>query len=167
MKIYNWYIKYKLRKYVSRGLIYGDQCRFLGNPSFGSEPYLIRIGNRCTITSGVRFITHDGGTWIFRDNEKYKGIKKYGKIEIGNNCFIGINSIIMPGVTIGDNCVIGAGSVVTKSIPSNSVAAGNPAKIIMTVEEYINRSSDKAVPFNNVMETKREYLSKYFWGEKS
>ena len=58
---------------------------------------------------------------------------RYGKIIIGNNCFIGARSTILPGVTIGDNTIIGAGSVVTKDIPSNVVAVGNPCKIIKDI----------------------------------
>lgn len=49
---------------------------------------------------------------------------------IGSNCFIGCNVTIMPGIAIGDHCIIGAGSVVTKDIPSNSIAVGNPAKVV-------------------------------------
>lgn len=55
-------------------------------------------------------------------------------IVIGNNCWIGANVVVLPGVQIGDNCVIGAGSVVTKSFDSNLVIAGNPAKIIKVNE---------------------------------
>ena len=52
--------------------------------------------------------------------------------KIGRNCFIGVRSLILPGVTIGDECCIGAGSVVTKDIPSNSVAVGCPARVVKT-----------------------------------
>ena len=60
---------------------------------------------------------------------------KTAPVLIGKNCFIGCNCLILKGVTIGDNCVIGAGSVVTKSIPANSTAAGNPAKVIRSLNE--------------------------------
>ena len=53
-----------------------------------------------------------------------------GHVEIGDNCFIGFGSTILPGVTIGENCVIGAGSVVTRDIPSNSIASGSPARVL-------------------------------------
>ncbi len=56
-------------------------------------------------------------------------------VHIGNNVWIGGNSVICPGVTIGDNCVIGAGSVVTKDIPAWSLAAGNPARVIRTITD--------------------------------
>ena len=97
----------------------------------------MEIGDRVTITSGVRMLTHDGATWLVRDE---KGRRyHYARVKIGNDVFIGIDSIIMPGVQIGDNVIVAAGSVVTKSIPSNSIVAGNPAKIIGTVGSYKNK----------------------------
>ena len=113
---------------------FGKNVRILHFPRFGSEPYLIEIGDNVTITRGVSFVNHDGGAALFR--RERPGLNAFGKIKIGNNVFIGINSIILPGVTIGDNVVIGAGSLVNKSIPSNSVFAGVPAKYIKSIEEY-------------------------------
>lgn len=101
---------------------------------FGTEPYLVKIGNHCTIAPNVIFMTHDGATWVF--TEEFPGTQKFGSITILNNCFIGMNSIIMGNVTIGPNSIIGAGSIVTKSIPPNVVAAGNPAKIICPLDHY-------------------------------
>jgi acetyltransferase-like isoleucine patch superfamily enzyme len=106
--------------------------------SFGSEPYLISIGDHCEITSGVKFITHDGGTWIFRADKNYEG-SKFGPIKIHENCFIGLNSIILPGVEIGPGSIIGAGSVVTKRVPKNTVYAGNPAKYVCSTERYLEK----------------------------
>ena len=62
-----------------------------------------------------------------------------GIIKIGNNVFIGVNSIVLRNVTIGDNCIIGVGSVVCSSIPANSVAAGNPCKVIMSLDEFCEK----------------------------
>jgi acetyltransferase-like isoleucine patch superfamily enzyme len=110
----------------------GNNCRIY-TKGFGSEPFLISIGNHCTITSGVVFITHDGSTWLHRDK---KGRRYYyAPIEVGNDVFIGINSIIMPGVKIEDKVIVAAGSVVTKSVPSGVVIGGNPAKIIGNYDE--------------------------------
>lgn len=116
-----------------KGVNVGEFCRIY-TKSFGSEPFLIKIGDRVTITSGVKILTHDGSTWLVRDD----GIRyqKYLPVEIGNDVFIGVNSIIMPGVTIGNKVVIGAGSIVTKDIPDGSVAVGNPAKVISTYKEF-------------------------------
>ena len=93
-------------------------------------------------------MTHDGGTWAFRDLPEYKDVIKYGKIYVGERTFVGANSIVMPGVTIGKRWVIGAGSVVTKDIPDGCVAVGIPAKVIMTTEEYAKKSKDSLKPYN-------------------
>jgi carbonic anhydrase/acetyltransferase-like protein (isoleucine patch superfamily) len=108
----------------------------MGFPTFGSEPYLVSIGKHVTISTNVSFITHDGGTWVFRDQPRYRRVIKYGRIVIHDNCFIGARAIIMPGVSIGPNAVVAAGSIVTKNVPPNSVVAGVPAKFLSTVEEY-------------------------------
>ena len=60
----------------------------------------------------------------------------FGKIKVGNNVYIGNDALIMPGVTIGNNVVIGAGTVVTKSVPDNSVVAGNPGRIIGNISSF-------------------------------
>src|SRR5215831_14910005 len=77
------------------GVKVGRDCRLYIN-CFGSEPFLIEIGDHVTITSGVRFVTHDGSTWLINDDKGRRYL--YRKIIIGNNVFIGMNSIIMPGV---------------------------------------------------------------------
>ena len=120
------------------GVKIGDRCRILADAyfCFGGEPYLVEIGNHVEITSGCRFVTHDGGVWVLREFEGLEKIDKFGKITVGNNVFIGLNSTILPGVTIGDNCIIGACSLVNKSIPSGEVWAGVPAKRICSLEEY-------------------------------
>src|SRR5665647_1945637 len=106
------------------GVTCGKNCRFLDDPTklFGSEPYLISVGNHVELTNGTRIITHDGGMWVFRDRNQLKNLDYLAPVVIGDNVFIGINTIILPGVTIGNNVVIGAGSVVTKDIPDNSIA---------------------------------------------
>lgn len=102
--------------------------------SLGTEPYLVQIGDHCTIASNVAFLTHDGAVWVF--TEEFPTLQKFGAIRILDNCFIGTNAIILGDLTIGPNSVVGAGSIVTKSIPPNVVAAGNPARVICTIDEY-------------------------------
>lgn len=118
------------------GVTIGEDCRIY-TTGFGVEPWLIKIGNRVTVTAGVQFITHDGSTWLFRDE---KGRRyRFSPIEVGDEVFIGVNTVIMPGVRIGSRVVVAAGSVVTKSIPSGVVAAGVPARIIGDYEQYKHR----------------------------
>ena len=123
----------------------GENCEIYSSVVFGSEPYLIEIGNNVRITDGVKFVTHDGGLWTLRNlYDDMKNADCFGRIVVKDNVHIGWNTVIMPGVTIGNNVVIGASSIVTKSIPSNVVVAGNPAKIIKSYDEYITGS----LPFN-------------------
>ncbi|MEI6749528.1 MAG: acyltransferase [Bacteroidota bacterium] len=122
---------------------FGKNVRISGEPYFGSEPYLVTIGDDVTITQGVTFHTHDGGVGVFRD--KYPGMHIFKPIVVGNNVFIGSNTTILPGITIGNNVVIGASSVMTKNIPDNVVVAGIPARIIRSMQEYEQRSLKEAV----------------------
>ena len=91
--------------------------------TFGTEPYMIEIGDDCLFASGVKIVTHDGGVRVLNNLHKFGGKKadKIGKIVIGNNVYIGMNSIVLPGIHIGNNVIIGAGTVVTKDIVDNSV----------------------------------------------
>ena len=95
-----------------------------------SHCWLIEIGNNVVFAPQVYLLAHDTST------KQSTGYVRVGKLEIGDNCFIGARAFIMPGVKLGKNCIVGAASVVTKSFPDNSVIAGNPAKFICSVEEY-------------------------------
>lgn len=142
------------------GVKFGKNVRILHFPRWGSEPFLIEIGDNVTITRGVAFVNHDGGVALFRD--KIPGLNVFGKIKIGNNVFIGINSIIMPGVTVGNNVVIGAGSIVNKDVPDNVVVAGVPAKIIKSVQDYKEGFEERSmiVKATNANDRKAEILEK-------
>ena len=122
------------------GVKLGEGCR-LYSSNFGGEPWLISIGDRVTVTSGVQFVTHDGATWLLRDE---KGRRyRYAPIEIGSDVFIGASSIILPGVRIGNRVIVGAGSVVNRSIPDNCVVAGVPATFIRTFDEFERRGLEE------------------------
>lgn len=129
-----------------RGLKVGKDVIFIEAPAFGSEPYLIEIGDRTKITAGATFINHDGAMYTIRSMDKYKDARNFGRIKIGKNCFVGNNCIFLPGSLMGNNCILGAGSTLNSSMPDNTVYAGTPAKYICTIEEY----GDKALT-NNVM----------------
>lgn len=134
------------------GVRVGDNCKFVDNPRWGSEPYLITIGNHCLLSSEITFVNHDGATWVFRDSEgKYSNLYKFGRIIIHDNCFIGTRAIILSGVTIGSNSVVAARSVVTKSIPSGEVWGGVPAKFICKTEAYAEKCFRNKLPYDDVM----------------
>lgn len=84
------------------------------------------------------------------------------EIKIGNNVHIGWNTLIMPGVSIGNNCIIGAGAVVTKDIPDNSIAVGIPAKVVESINEYVDKNKSKCLLTKNlnVREKKKVLLDK-------
>ena len=132
------YISYE--KYAQKiGVSMGKNCKFLGRPSFGTEPYLISLGDHvCIGGTGTQFITHEGAHWVLKgkDPEKYKHTFGYGRITVGNNVYIGTRCTILRGVTIGDNVIVGACTLVNKDLPSGGVYAGVPAKRICSVEEW-------------------------------
>ena len=116
----------------------GDGVVFYDPPSNAidmTNPTLLTLGDNVRITHGVVILTHDY-SWSVLAGAYGECLGGVAPVTIGNNVFIGINAIILKGVTIGDNAIIGAGSVVTRDIPSNEVWGGNPAKKIMTLEEY-------------------------------
>ena len=129
-----------VKYYRSIGVKIGKGTKIYSKESdiFSSEPWVVSIGENCHITAGVKFITHDGGTLIL-DPEEGGDFVLVGDINVGNNVYFGLRSMIMPGITIGDNVIIGAGSIVTKDIPSNSIAVGIPARVISTKEKYISK----------------------------
>jgi maltose O-acetyltransferase len=138
-KIYSFYyyilsIKKKLylSSLVKKGLVLGNNVGIIDTFFFDpSHCFLISIGDNCTICPNVRLIAHDAST------KKYLGYTKIGKIEIKENCFIGDSVIVLPGVKIGPNSIVGAGSVVKNDVPPDSVAVGNPARVVFSLTEYL------------------------------
>lgn len=108
-----------------------------------AEPYLVKIGNNVRFAANVRMITHDIISYMINKMPQYENGDKLphymGKIEIGDHVMIGANSIILYNVTIGSNVIVAAGSVVTKDIPSGVVVGGNPARIICTLDEFVEK----------------------------
>lgn len=144
-------------------MILGKGVSVMGDVNFGSEPYLITLEDNVRISFGVSFVTHDGGTWAFRDQPEYADVIKYGKIHVGERTFIGCNSTILPGVTIGKRCVIAAGSVVTKDVPDGTVVAGVPARLVMTTQEYAQKCLQGMKPYDKeaYLKDKKTYLQKW------
>lgn len=146
----------------------GNNCDIITNvTNFGSEPWLVQVGDKVTLAHGSWLITHDGSSRLFRDKfalmNKYGN--KFGTIVIEDNCFIGINAIILPGVVIGNNSIVGSGSVITRSVAPNSVVAGNPAKYICSLDEYVERYKGKMLTIHSTDRTSlRKELTMHFWG---
>lgn len=123
-----------------QGVKFGHNCLFR-TKRFGSEPYLIEIGDDFSTSADVTFITHDGAVEVLRKKyPQYKHIDSFGKIVIGNNVFIGMYTTILPHTVIGNNVIVGANSVVRGVLEDNSVYAGVPVRRISSLEEYLNKN---------------------------
>jgi maltose O-acetyltransferase len=120
--------------HIRRGLVVGKNFHVLDEVIIdSSHTWHIEIGDDVTLAPRVHILVHDAST------KKHLNYTRIGKVKIGNRVFIGAGSIILPGVTIGDDVVIGAGSVVAHDIPEGQVAAGNPARIICTIDDFLQR----------------------------
>lgn len=119
-----FYCDYGKNIYVGKNFFCNFGCTIL-------DVAPVIIGDNAWFGPNVQIYT---ASHAINSRERNKGIEFGKKIYIGNNVWIGGNVIVLPGIKIGDNCVIGAGSVVTKSIPNNSLAVGNPAKIIRQIK---------------------------------
>jgi acetyltransferase-like isoleucine patch superfamily enzyme len=140
------------RRYAKQlGVHLGPDVVFFGGISFGSEPWLVRIGGGTWVTTGVQFITHDGATIVVRNGPfgitPETKLNRYGAIAVGENCFIGVRSILLPGTAIGDHCIVGAASVVSGEVPPRTIVAGNPARVVGDVEEFAARVCRDTVDF--------------------
>lgn len=121
------------------------------------EPFMVELGKNVYFAASVQLLTHDGSlSWLTRKmGLTDKRTEKIGRIIIKDNCFIGARAMIMHDVTIGKNCIVAAGAVVTKDVPDNSVVGGCPAKVICSVEEYIERNKHR-----------KDYTCRMSYGEK-
>lgn len=133
---------------------------FEANKTFIDEtrPFLIEIGDDVQITRGVTILTH-GYDWSVLKGVWCEVLGSAGRVKIGNNVFIGMNTMILKGVTIGNNVVIGAESLVTKDVPDNVVVAGNPARVICSIEEYYEKR--KKLQLSEAQEIYDNYVISY------
>lgn len=128
---------YTTEHLIEMGLVVGKNFNRMHDVILDpSHCWLIQIGDNVTMAPRVHVLAHDASTKVFLD------YTKIGRVNIGNNVFIGAETVILPNVKIGDNVVIGANSTVSKDIPSGSVYAGSPAKFICTIDEFLKKNQD-------------------------
>ena len=123
----------------------GDGCS-IQKRQLPLYPNLIKFGNNVHVASNVGFVAHDIAHMMLNRSDVAKSLgggtkfrEKVGCIDIGDNVFIGSGTRILYDVKVGSNVVIGSGSVVNEDIPDNSVAAGIPARVIGTFEDFVNK----------------------------
>lgn len=137
MKILKGFISHlrgeqNIKKLQARGLRIGEGFKCMGGVIIDpSHCWHIRIGDNVILAPRVHILAHDASTYLFL------GFTRVANVSIGNNVFIGAGTIVLPGVTIGNNVVLGAGSVVATDIPDNSLAVGSPAKVIKSLDAYL------------------------------
>lgn len=137
--IYRLRGEYTTEKLKKMGMKVGDNFKRLNGVILDpAHCWLIEIGDNVTIAPRVHILCHDASTKLFLNKTKI------GRVTIGNNVFIGAESVILPGVIIGNNVVIGANSTVTHNIPDNSVVAGSPTKILCSTDEYLAKEKQRA-----------------------
>jgi acetyltransferase-like isoleucine patch superfamily enzyme len=170
---YSYYVRCRANKieYLRfLGVKVGQRCKIYTTPhNFGTEPWLIEIGNDVTIGQGVQLITHDGTSRLFRKRlpEMNPFGNRFATIVIQDNCFIGNNAILLPGIEIGPDSAVGAGSIVTKSVPPQTIAAGNPARVLKTLDKYIENYRQRMVPLVATdRDALRQELTTKLWGHK-
>lgn len=165
------YIKYLKNKGVRIGdgtVIFSPRTTVIDH----TRPWLVEIGKNVQITKGVTLLTH-GYDWSVIKGKYGDILGSSGKVKIGNNVFIGMNTTILKGVNIGDNVIIGANSLINKDVPNDVVVAGNPFRVVCTIEEYYKKR--EKLQFKEAKELVREYykvynkypekkyLSEFFW----
>jgi acetyltransferase-like isoleucine patch superfamily enzyme len=131
-----------------KGVKIGNDISFHGKLTTISiditRPSLVTIGNNVSFNGYFSLFTHDWGSYVLRNYYK-EFIPSSGRVVIGNNVVFGRDVTILKNVVIGDNCIIGNGSIVTKSIPSNSVALGVPARVVSTLDEYFEKRKNESI----------------------
>lgn len=136
--IYRLRGEYTTEKLISMGMKVGKNFgRLNGVILDPSHCWLIEIGDNVTMAPRVHVLAHDAST------KQFLGYTKIGRVSIGNNVFIGAESVVLPGVTIGNNVIVGANSTVTKDIPDNTVVVGTPARVLCTLDEYLEKEKNR------------------------
>lgn len=144
--------KEEMKYLIDHGIKIGNNFQSFSPFAFDSNwPWLISVGDNVLISTNVKILAHDAST-NYGNN-----YTKIGLVSIGNNVFIGSGAIVLCNTRIGNNVIIGAGSIVSGDVPDNSVVAGNPAKLICTLDEFKEKHTQNLVS--------HPLFNKYNWNE--
>ncbi len=171
LMMYLLYSPQKRTQWLKKNKVFyhmGENC-YYHTRDIPAEPYLLSIHDNVRVAANVRFITHDTVSLMIDGIPEYynkHGRMKYylGKIEVFDNVMIGANSTILYDVSIGPNAIVAAGSVVTKDVPAGTVVGGNPAKVICSFDDFVNRRYKKTEGRPEKTDG-IETVVKYFWEE--
>lgn len=157
---------FKKAEYLKKKKIFhsiGNNCYY--HPwNIPRESYLVEFGDNVIVAANVSFVTHDIAGVMLKNRESSADCGRIfmGTIKVGDNVFIGANSIILPNVKIGSNCIIAAGSVVVKDIPDNSVAGGNPACVIKDMDSFVEKRRKDIIRMPSWRDSIKN-IEEYFW----
>lgn len=136
--VYRFRGEYTTERLVSMGMKVGKNFKRLNGVILDpGHCWLIEIGDNVTMAPRVHILCHDAST------KQFLGYTKIGRVTIGDNVFIGAESVILPGICIGNNVVIGANSTVTHNVSDNSVVVGSPARVITTLDKYLEKEKQR------------------------
>ena len=136
--VYRFRGEYTTERLVSMGMKVGKNFKRLNGVILDpGHCWLIEIGDNVTMAPRVHILCHDAST------KQFLGYTKIGRVTIGDNVFIGAESVILPGICIGNNVVIGANSTVTHNVSDNSVVVGSPARVISTFDKYLEKEKQR------------------------
>ncbi|MBQ0753729.1 MAG: acyltransferase [Gammaproteobacteria bacterium] len=131
---------------------------------FSAEPYLVTLGRNVYVSVGVCFVCHDGSTLPFRKD--IPDLELAGEIIVGDNVFIGMGALILPGVVIGNNCIVGAHAVVTKSVKDGEIVAGNPARVVSNSSEFLERAKKRSLKIGHLTGKDKVFAYKNIFNKK-
>lgn len=136
----------------------GDGC-FISKAANIPDPHLVSIGSNVWITSGCQLLCHDASVIMINKMRKAH-LDRVAPIVMGNDCFLGNNSVILPGITLGSQTIVGAGSVVTKDVPDDSVVAGNPARLICSLQDYAQKIEvqTRQYPWHHLLQKHEQHV---------
>lgn len=151
---------FPVRHARSRGVNIKGRVTIYGSSymMFSAEPYLVTLEDNVFISVGAKFVCHDGGVLPFRKD--IPDLDLAAPIHVKSNTFIGMDAIILKGVTIGENCIVGAGAVVTRSVPDGAIVAGNPAKVVRQTKDYLENAEKNSLKIGHLPEAEKHRMYK-------